>query len=180
MGTKKFSHTHRSTMWGLKKLASGVFPESWKVLAERRRRQKRTKNNKSPGYPGWLNKYPSSTPVSHQLFFFPSCCCLLAKDCHKSIVHTTLDDTLSIIKPFFIMLQWTCTEYFICQPFCHFSNPSMMNWDWFNVHMAYYQYRNSHCGDKMIWWPSCVHNEHTYMEKWHLHIESGPCTNQIF
>ena len=65
MGAKKFSHTHRLTMCGLKKLASAVFPESWKVLAERRqrwrrRRRKRTKNNKSPGYPGWLNE----------------CCCL--------------------------------------------------------------------------------------------------------
>ena len=59
MGAKKFSHTHRSTMCGLKKLASGVFPESSKVLAERRRR-KRTKNNKSPGYPGWLNEADNS------------------------------------------------------------------------------------------------------------------------
>ena len=33
MGAKKFSDTHRSTMCGLMKLASGVFPESWKVLA---------------------------------------------------------------------------------------------------------------------------------------------------
>ena len=59
MGAKNFSNTQRSTMCGLKKLASGVFPESWKVLAERRRRhrtRKRTKNNKSPGYPEWLNK----------------------------------------------------------------------------------------------------------------------------
>ena len=56
MGAKKFSHTHRSTVCGLKKLASGVFPESWKVLAEQRRRRKWTKNNKSPGYPGWLNE----------------------------------------------------------------------------------------------------------------------------
>ena len=31
MGAKKFSHTHRLTMCGLKKLASGVFPESWSV-----------------------------------------------------------------------------------------------------------------------------------------------------
>ena len=61
MGTKKFSHTQMFTMCGLKKLASGVLPESWKVLAapqrrwrwqQRRRRQKWTKNNKSPGYPG--------------------------------------------------------------------------------------------------------------------------------
>ena len=37
-------------MCSLKKLASGVFPESWKVLTERRRRRrrKRTKNNKPP------------------------------------------------------------------------------------------------------------------------------------
>ena len=62
MGAKKFSHTHRSTMCGLKKLASGFFQGSWKMLAERRRqrrrqrrrRRKRTKNNKSPLYPGWL------------------------------------------------------------------------------------------------------------------------------
>ena len=53
MGAKKFSHTHRLTMCGLKKLGAGFFPESWKVLAEWRR--KRTKNNKSPCYPGWLN-----------------------------------------------------------------------------------------------------------------------------
>ena len=39
-------------MCGSKKLASGVFPEGSKVLAERRwrRQRKRTKNNKSPGY----------------------------------------------------------------------------------------------------------------------------------
>ena len=51
IGARKIFHTHRSTMCGLKKLASGVFPESWKVLAEWRRpqwrrwRRKRTKNN---------------------------------------------------------------------------------------------------------------------------------------
>ena len=59
MGTKTFSHTHRLlTMCGLKRLASGIFLESWKVLAEWRWQQqwqKRTKKNKSPGYPGWLN-----------------------------------------------------------------------------------------------------------------------------
>ena len=61
MGANKFSHTHiRLTMCGLKKLASGVFLESWKVLAERRW-QKRTKNNKSPGYPGWLNEFEKFT-----------------------------------------------------------------------------------------------------------------------
>ena len=31
MGAKVFSHTHKLTMCGLKKLASGVFPESWSV-----------------------------------------------------------------------------------------------------------------------------------------------------
>ena len=64
MCAKNVSNTHKLTMFGLKKLASGVFPESWKVVAEwcwrwqRRRRwqrqRKRTKNNKSPSYPGWL------------------------------------------------------------------------------------------------------------------------------
>ena len=57
-GCQNFFLTHRSTMCGLKKLASGVFPESCKVLAEWRwwwrRQRQRTKNNKSPGYPGWL------------------------------------------------------------------------------------------------------------------------------
>ena len=33
MGTNFFSYTHRLTMCGLKKLASGVFRGSWKVLA---------------------------------------------------------------------------------------------------------------------------------------------------
>ena len=57
----------KKTLQKKKKLASGVFPESWKVLAEWRRRRwqwrwrrrwqqrKRTENNKSPGYPEWLN-----------------------------------------------------------------------------------------------------------------------------
>ena len=54
MGAKKISHTHRSTMCGFKKSASVIFPENWKVMAERRRRRrKRTKNNMCPGYPGW-------------------------------------------------------------------------------------------------------------------------------
>ena len=56
MCTKTFSYTHKSTMCGLKKLASAVFPESWKTLAERRRR-KRTKNTKSLGYQGWLTEW---------------------------------------------------------------------------------------------------------------------------
>ena len=34
MGARNFSHTNRLTICGLKKLASGVFPESWKVLAQ--------------------------------------------------------------------------------------------------------------------------------------------------
>ena len=73
MDAKKFSHTHSSTVCGLKKLASGVFPESWKVLAERRRRRrrrrKRTKNNKSPGYPGWLNKPTCFSPHYGDMIF---------------------------------------------------------------------------------------------------------------
>ena len=34
-------------MYGVKKLAPGVFPESWKMLAERRRRQRKL-TKKSP------------------------------------------------------------------------------------------------------------------------------------
>ena len=41
MDAKNFSHTYRLTMCGLKKLASGIFPESWKVLAQRRRQQRK-------------------------------------------------------------------------------------------------------------------------------------------
>ena len=29
---------------------------------------------------------------------------------------------------------------------------------WFNIKMPSYQYRKSHCGDKMILWPSYLHN----------------------
>ena len=32
MGAKNFSHTHRSTMYGLKKLASGGFPRKLKSV----------------------------------------------------------------------------------------------------------------------------------------------------
>ena len=46
MGTKKMFYTQKLTMCGLKKLASVVFPASWKVLAEwRRRRQGKRLNN---------------------------------------------------------------------------------------------------------------------------------------
>ena len=55
MGAKYFSHTRRLTMCGLKKLASGVFPESWKVLAATAAAE--TDPNKSPGYPGWFNYF---------------------------------------------------------------------------------------------------------------------------
>ena len=73
MGAKHFSHTHRSTMCGLNKLASGVFPKNCKVLAERRRwrrRRKRTKNNMYPGDAGWLNY-----EISLRLYCKPVCVC---------------------------------------------------------------------------------------------------------
>ena len=72
MGTKKSSHTHRLTMCGLKKLAWEVFPESWKVLAERRRwrwRLKRTKNNNFHGYPGGIN----NVETYQQNWLVPNC-----------------------------------------------------------------------------------------------------------
>ena len=65
-------------MCGLKQLASKVFPESWKVLAELRRRRrrkqrKRTKNNKSPGYPGWVKyNFPElKTRLIHCVLVMP-------------------------------------------------------------------------------------------------------------
>ena len=58
MGAKYFSHTHRLTMCGLKKLASGVSRKVEKCW-RRRRRRKLTQNNKSPGYPGWFNDFLS-------------------------------------------------------------------------------------------------------------------------
>ena len=78
-------------MCGLKKLASGVFPESWKVLAKwqqrrwRRRWRKQTKTNKFPGYPGSLNNViPTSVTMPplfmprhiwfHFLFFISHLC----------------------------------------------------------------------------------------------------------
>ena len=68
MGIKIFSHTQRLIMCDLKKLASGVFPESWKVLAEQwqrrqwRQQRKWTKNSppltqgdlKMANIMGWL------------------------------------------------------------------------------------------------------------------------------
>ena len=39
---------------------------------------------------------------------------------------------------------------------------------------AILQYRKSQCGDKMIFWPSYLHNGISYMVRLHLYIESGP------
>ena len=36
---------------------------------------------------------------------------------------------------------------------------------WFNIKMLSYQYRNSHWGDKMILWPSYIHNGISYTGK---------------
>ena len=56
MGSNFFSHTNRLTSCDLKKLATGDFPESWKLLAERRRRlRKRTQSNKFSAYLGRLD-----------------------------------------------------------------------------------------------------------------------------
>ena len=35
----------------------------------------------------------------------------------------------------------------------------------FNIKMTSYQYRKSHCGDKMILWPSYLHNGISYTGK---------------
>ena len=36
---------------------------------------------------------------------------------------------------------------------------------WINIKMPSYQYRKSHCGDKTILWPSCLHNGISYTGK---------------
>ena len=36
---------------------------------------------------------------------------------------------------------------------------------WFNIMVTSYQYRNSHCGDKMIFWPSYLHNRISHTGK---------------
>ena len=38
-------------------------------------------------------------------------------------------------------------------------------WTCFNIKMLTYQYRKSHCGDKMVLWPSCLHNGISYTGK---------------
>ena len=90
MGTKNFSHTHRLAMCGLKKLASGVFLERWKVSAERRPQQWRgrqwrkwTKNNKSQGYPWWL-KYQNYQGHLDIFYDISLCARVLLVWIHKS------------------------------------------------------------------------------------------------
>ena len=38
-------------------------------------------------------------------------------------------------------------------------------WPWFDIKMLAYQYRNYHCGDKTIFWPSYLHNRISYTGK---------------
>ena len=40
---------------------------------------------------------------------------------------------------------------------------------WFNIKMSSYQYRKSHCGDKMIFQPSYLHNGKSYTVKTSLY-----------
>ena len=44
----------------------------------------------------------------------------------------------------------------------------------FNIKMSSYQYRKSHCGDKMAVRSSYLHNGISYTVRHHLYIESGP------
>ena len=41
----------------------------------------------------------------------------------------------------------------------------MAPWGWFNIKMPSYQYRNSHCRDKMVLWPSYLYNGIPYTGK---------------
>ena len=50
-----------------------------------------------------------------------------------------------------------------------------------SIKMLYHQHRNSHFGDKMIWWLSYLHNRisYTILVKLHHYIESGPRENTL-
>ena len=45
---------------------------------------------------------------------------------------------------------------------------------WFSIKVPSYQYRKSHCGDKMILWPFISTMGFPIWGRWYLYIESGP------
>ena len=50
--------------------------------------------------------------------------------------------------------------------------------DWFSIKVSPYQYRKSHCGDKMILWSSYLHNGISYTSKTsslYILIQSSDC-----
>ena len=51
---------------------------------------------------------------------------------------------------------------FVTEPVC---GETAWPGPWFNIKMSSYQYRKSHCGDKMILWPSYLHNGISYTGK---------------
>ena len=53
------------------------------------------------------------------------------------------------------------------------------SWPWFNIKMSSYQYRISRCGDKTILRPLISTMGFPILVRWHLYIESGPCTQFI-
>ena len=64
-------------------------------------------------------------------------------------------------------------------PFCLCLDMLMRLGACFNIKIPSYQYDNSYCGDKMIWWPAHLHNGISYMVRWHLHTESGPWSYSV-
>ena len=123
MGAKIFSHTNRLTMCCLKELASGVFLESWKVLAERwwGRLRKRTKHNKSPGYPRWLNYSWHILPcfsIFHFvdiLFWFP-CYQLQRHDLYtQSLIFSQYPHHIQYQCQAYIIVTFLSSEYHVFQ-----------------------------------------------------------------
>ena len=48
---------------------------------------------------------------------------------------------------------------------CHDFLSPLSPGSWFNIMVTSYQYRKSHCGDKMIFWPSYLHNRISHTGK---------------
>ena len=56
--------------------------------------------------------------------------------------------------------QWVSREYTVT--IIRETQHSVFNWGWFNINISSYQYRKSHCGDKMIFQLSYLHNGSSY------------------
>ena len=90
----------------------------------------------------------------------------------------------SVSNSFSISFQYAANFYFWQEFYMHGSEEILLKWNtflsfvpsqftwglhktgpWFNIKMSSYQYRKSHCGDKMVVRSSYLHNEISYAGK---------------